>query len=82
MWRDTALRLRFVIFDAWSMIPFLIFCFHWRWWTFETAAATAVILFVLEQLGLDLPRGFRWVRSVAAGRVRPAIPPAKKRRLA
>jgi hypothetical protein len=82
MWRDTALRLRFVIFDAWSMVPFLLFAFHWSWWTLETAAATAVVLFVLEQLGLDLQRGVRWLRSVLVGRVRTAIPHARKRRLA
>ena len=82
MWRDTALRLRFLMFDAWSMIPFLLFCFHWRWWTLEFSGATALVLWFLEQLGLDLPRGLRWLRSLAAGRVRVAIPHDKKRRLA
>lgn len=82
MWRNTQLPVRIFVADARALIPVLAFIVHWSWWTFYVAIAGCIGFGVLEWLGLTYPAAVRLLRRLIVGRVRPAVPSWKKRRLA
>jgi hypothetical protein len=82
MWRNSALRLRFLIFDAWVVVFIFIGLFHWRRWTFETMCAAMLVFGSLGNFGLNPVTLGRWLRSLLTGPVRPAVTHDRRRRLA
>jgi intracellular multiplication protein IcmT len=82
MWRNTMLPVRLYIMDARALVPVLIFLLHWRWATFYLAGGGIAVFTVLEWFGLTFPAAIRTIRRMIVGRLRPAVPAWKKRRLA
>ena len=82
MWRDTALPLRLLGCDYRLLLPLSLWALHMAWWTFYVSVGAIIIFGVVERLGLTVPAAVRMARSFLAGRVRPAVPPQRRRRLA
>ncbi|MBI0538344.1 hypothetical protein D9599_22530 [Roseomonas sp. KE2513] len=82
MWRNTALPIRFLMLDARALLPVLCFVTYWSWTTFYIALLGTAFFGALSFFGLTLPALFRIVRGWLVGRLRPAVPAWKRRRLA
>ncbi|MBI0537457.1 MULTISPECIES: IcmT/TraK family protein [Roseomonas] len=82
MWRNTALPIRFLMLDARALLPVLCFVTYWSWTTLYIALLGTAFFGVLSFFGLTLPALFRIVRGWLVGRLRPAVPAWKRRRLA
>ena len=82
MWRNTALPIRFLMLDARALLPVLCFVTYWSWPTLYIALLGTAFFGVLSFFGLTLPALFRIVRGWLVGRLRPAVPAWKRRRLA
>jgi hypothetical protein len=80
-WQDTALRLQLGPFDAWVLAPLLLWFYHWRWWTLETAGAGVVFFIGLNMYGMTPVTFWRALRCRLLGKVHPAIEPNDRRRL-
>ncbi|MBN0538238.1 IcmT/TraK family protein, partial [Pseudomonas aeruginosa] len=53
-WRNTALTVRFFIFDARAAFPFAVGLLHVTWWTMGTALAVFVFFGALEWMGISV----------------------------
>jgi intracellular multiplication protein IcmT len=69
-WRNTALTVRFFIFDARAAFPVALALMHIRPWTMGAALAVFVLFGVLEWLGISMVVALRALRSWIAGPVR------------
>lgn len=70
-WRDTALYPRFLMFDARSVIPVLLWAFHMKIWTGVLAICCVVIFGACEYFGITPDVGLRIVRVSCLGALRP-----------
>ncbi|WP_338929154.1 IcmT/TraK family protein (plasmid) [Roseomonas mucosa] len=82
MWRNTALPIRFLMLDARALLPVLCFVVYWSWTTLYIALIGSAFFGILSFFGLTLPALSRIVRCWLVGRIRPAVPAWKRRRLA
>lgn len=78
-WRNSSKAARFLIFDARSALPLVLFFLHIEWWTFWTAIATSVVFFIIERFGMDTPMAIRFVRRHLAGAGRFSVLPLERR---
>lgn len=72
-WRATMTMPRLLMFDARLIIPFTILIFHLRWSTFFLLCGSALVLWLVEHYGYSFPNAMRAIRSMIAGRDRPAV---------
>lgn len=72
-WRASMKMPRFLMFDARVLAAFLLLVFHLRMWTFGVLCVTALALWLIETYGYRFPNALRGVRSLIAGRDRPAF---------
>ena len=82
MWRDTGQPVRVFMLDARALLPLICFVCYWSWITFYIAIVGVTFFSLISFLGLTLPTMFRLIRRLVVGRVRPAVPTWKRRRLA
>ena len=66
-WRDSARDAKLWIFDAFTSVPFLLFLFNIKMWTFILAASVAGFFAVLSRFGFTYPVFTRFVKSKIAG---------------
>lgn len=72
-WRNTALTVRFLIFDAKAGVPFFFFLAHIAVWTLVISVMSFVVFGILERFGYSLEVALRLLRSTLAGPVRYAV---------
>lgn len=72
-WRDTGLRPRFFIVDAYILPPILALMFHPSAVTVAILFLTATFFYLIERKGYDLPVTLRSIRSLVIGKSRPAF---------
>ncbi|TPG55947.1 hypothetical protein EAH89_13495 [Roseomonas nepalensis] len=82
MWRNTALPVRILMLDARACLPVLCVVVYWSWTTLYIALLGTVFFGVISFFGLTMPALVRVVRRWLVGRLRPAVPAWKRRRLA
>lgn len=82
MWRHTGRPVRLLFLDARACVPLLAFIVYWSWPTFYVALAGTVFFGTISWLGLTVPAAMRLARRLVVGRVRPAVPVWRRRRLA
>lgn len=70
VWWNTALSARFFMFEAYSVLPFVVFLAHITWWTFGLATATFLLFVALERFGITVVVALRLLRSFIAGPIR------------
>ena len=73
-WRDSARTVKFFVWDANSVFPFVIFIMHVKWWTFFLAFGVMIFFTLLNRFGFSLSVFTRWLRSSLAGKRKMAIP--------
>lgn len=73
-WRDSARSVKFFIWDAKAVFPFVLFLMHMRWWTFILSFIVMAFFTILNRFGFSLSVFARWMRSTLAGRRKFAIP--------
>ena len=66
-WRDSARTARFLIIDARSIFPFVLFLLHIQWWTFIVACISTLFFVLLEHYGFTVPVFLRWLRNMLVG---------------
>ena len=64
------------------LIPVLFVVIYWSWTTLYIAVIGTVFFAVISWFGLTVPAVLRVVRRWLNGRIRPAVPAWKRRRLA
>ncbi len=75
MWRETGRTAKFFILDARVSVTFLIFFFHWSWYTFGLAVSTATLFVILNKFGYSFPNAMRRLKVfLFFGRRRPSLP--------
>ncbi len=82
MWRYTGRPVRLFVLDARACVPLLAFVVYWSWPTFYVAFGGTLFFGVISWLGLTVPAAVRLARRWIVGRVRPAVPAWRRRRLA
>jgi intracellular multiplication protein IcmT len=82
MWRNTALPVRILMLDARACLPVLCVVVYWSWTTLYIALLGTAFFGLISFFGLTMPALFRVVRRWLVGRLRPAVPAWKRRRLA
>ncbi len=82
MWRNTAPPVRLFVLDARACIPLLISVVYWSWTTLYIGLTGMVFFTVISWFGLTVPAVTRLLRRWLVGRVRPAVPVWRRRRLA
>lgn len=82
MWRNSALPVQIAMLDARACLPVLCFVVYWSWTTFYAALFGTLFFGVISFFGLTVPALFRFCRRALVGRVRPAVPAWRRRRLA
>ena len=82
MWRNTALPVRILMLDARACLPVLCFVVYWSWATLYVALAGTVFFGTISFFGLTVPALRRVLRRWLVGRLRPAVPAWRRRRLA
>ena len=82
MWRNTMRPVGIIIADARALIPVFVFILHWSKWTLYVSIAGCIVFATCEWCGLTYAAAVRLVLRLIVGRIRPAVPAWKKRRLA
>ena len=82
MWRYTAKPVQLAILDARACIPLLAVVVYWSWPTLYVAVIGTLFFGVISWAGLTVPAALRLARRWVVGRVRPAVPAWRRRRLA
>ena len=82
MWRYTGRPVRLLVLDARACVPLLAFVVYWSWLTFYVAFGGTLVFGVISWLSLTVPAAARLARRWIVGRVRPAVPAWRRRRLA
>ena len=80
-WRETMRPARFLIFDARAAWALLLFIVHIEWWTLFIAITVMSTLLLFERKGLTVAAAMLAIRAWFAGRLRPATPWWKRRKL-
>ena len=78
-WRDSARTPRFLILDAYSALPLLLFLLHIRLWSFILCVGICIFFATLNRFGYSLPVFMRIVRVFLGGKLRSARPWWQKR---
>jgi intracellular multiplication protein IcmT len=73
-WRDSAREVKFFVWDAKAVFPFVLFLMHITWWTFGIAFFVMFFFTILNRFGFSIEVFGRWLRSLLAGRRKIAIP--------
>lgn len=73
-WRETVRTPRLLIFDARLIFFFLLLILHLRLWTFIALVLACCGFWLIERYGYAFPNALRAIRSLIAGRQRPALP--------
>lgn len=68
VWRDVARGMRFGFLPAYAAVPFMLFTFHIRWWTFGVLLVTLAAIWFLERKGYTAWVAALVLRSWVAGR--------------
>ena len=82
MWRYTGKPAKLLILDARACVPLLFFVVYWSWPTFYVAFTGTLFFGAISWFGLTVPAIGRVLRRRLVGRVRPAVPAWRRRRLA
>ncbi len=82
MWRYTARPVQLAILDARACLPLLAVVVYWSWTTLYIAVFGTVFFGAISWFGLTVPAIARVLRRRLVGRVRPAGPAWRRRRLA
>ena len=71
-WRDTGREAKLWIFNATATFPILFFLFSPSWTTVGLVVVTIAVLMLLDYYGFKPIVFLRMVKSLLAGRVKPA----------
>lgn len=82
MWRDSGAPTRVLYLDGRACLAVLPAVMYWSWTTLDIAIFGVVFFTVISWFGLTVPALFRLLRRWLVGRVRPAVPVWRRRRLA
>ena len=82
MWRDSGAPTRVLYLDGRACLAVLPAVMYWSWTTLDIAICGVVFFTVISWFGLTVPALFRLLRRWLVGRLRPAVPVWRRRRLA
>ncbi|HEV2675561.1 MAG TPA: IcmT/TraK family protein [Aliidongia sp.] len=82
MWRDSGAPTRVLYLDGRACLAVLPAVVYWSWTTLYIAVFGVVFFTVISWFGLTVPALFRLLRRWLVGRLRPAVPVWRRRRLA
>jgi len=82
MWRDSGAPTRVLYLDGRACLAVLPAVMYWSWTTLYIAVFGVVFFTVISWFGLTVPALFRLLRRWLVGRLRPAVPVWRRRRLA
>ena len=82
MWRDSGAPTRVLYLDGRACLAVLPAVIYWSWTTLYGAVFGVVFFTVISWFGLTVPALFRLLRRWLVGRLRPAVPVWRRRRLA
>ena len=70
LWRDTGIPPKIGPLDARAVFPFVLWFFHWAYWTAAIALAAIVALYLVQRTGMTPLGCFRLFRVTMLGKRR------------